>query len=99
MSSMFPPLTEDSPDSWDLMATEVTNRWRTAHPRRALIAELLALKRRKQGREGGKPHLLEMVERHPFQAFKAHRQWLLHLVRLRAEGKDNIDGTDGLEIA
>ena len=63
-----------------------------AYPRRAFVAELLAFKRRRQGREGGRPNLLEMVERQPFQASKAHDQWLLHLVRLRAVGRDDFSG-------
>ena len=87
----FPP-TEDSPDAWDALAAEASSRWAKAHPRRAFVAEMLAFKRRKKGREGGRPNLLEMVERKPFQASKAHHQWLLHLVRLRAEGRDDFNG-------
>jgi hypothetical protein len=91
MTTIYFPQTEDSPDAWDALAAEASSRWAKVHPRRAFVAEMLAFKRRKQGRERGRPNLLEMVERHPFQASKAHHQWLLHLVRLRAEGKDDFD--------
>ena len=90
MTTIYFPPTEDSPDAWDALAAEVSSRWAKAHPRRAFVAEMLAFKRRKQGREGGRPNLLEMVERKPFQASKAHHQWLLHLIRLRAQGKDDF---------
>jgi hypothetical protein len=90
-SIQFPP-TEDSPDAWDALSAETSSRWAKAYPRRAFVAEMLAFKRRKQGRERGRPNLLEMVERQPFQASKAHHQWLLHLVRLRAEGRDDFSG-------
>ena len=90
MTSIRFPLTEDSPDAWDALTAEASSRWAKEHPRRAFVAEMLAFKRRKQGREGGRPNLLEMVERKPFQASKAHHQWLLHLVRLRAQGKDDF---------
>ena len=56
------------------------------------MAVLVARRHRRQGREAGWPHLLEMVERQPLEAFKAHHQWLLHLARLRAEGRDDFDG-------
>ena len=92
MTSIRFPRTEDSPDAWDALAAEASSRWAKAYPRRAFVAEMLAFKRRKQGREGGRPNLLEMVERKPFQASKAHHQWLLHLVRLRAQGKDDFNG-------
>ena len=86
------PLTEDSPDAWDALAAEANSRWNKAHPVRAALAALVARRRRKQGREAGWPHLLELVERQPFQARKAHYRWFMHLVRLRAEGRDDVDG-------
>ena len=90
-SIQFPP-TEDSPDAWDALAAEANSRWNKAHPVRAALAALVARRRRKQGREAGWPHLLEMVERQPFQARKAHYRWFIHLVRLRAEGRDDFSG-------
>ena len=92
MTSIRFPLTEDSPDAWDELAAEASRRWSTAHPVRAALTALAALWRRKQGREAGWPPLLEMVERHPVQARKAHYRWFIHLVRLRAEGRDDYDG-------
>ena len=87
----FPPI-EDSPDAWDALAAEASSRWSKEHPRRALLVGLLAFKRKRQGRSAGRPNLLEMVERQPLEAFKAHHQWLLHLARLRAQGRDGFDG-------
>ena len=92
MTSIRFPLTEDSPDAWDALAAEASRRWSKEHPARAALGALVARRRRKQGREAGWPHLLEMVERQPFEALKAHHQWLLHLARLRAEGRDDFSG-------
>ncbi len=92
MTTIWSPRTEDSPDAWDELAAEASGRWIKAHPVRAALAALVARRHRKQGREAGWPHLLEMVERHPVQAFKARCRWLLHLARLRAEGRDDFDG-------
>jgi hypothetical protein len=92
MTTIWFPLTEDSPDAWNALAAEANSRWNKAHPVRAALAALVAYRHRKQGREAGWPHLLEMVERHPVQAFKARCRWLLHLARLRAEGRDDVDG-------
>ena len=92
MTSIRFPLTEDSPDTWDALTAEASSRWSKAHPVRAALAALAARRRRKQGQEAGWPHLLEMVERQPFQARKAHYRWFIHLVRLRAEGRDGFSG-------
>ena len=92
MTTIYFPPTEDSPDAWDALAAEVNSRWSKAHPVHAALAALVARRRRKQGQEAGWPHLLEMVERKPFQARKAHHQWLQHLIRLRAQGKDDFSG-------
>ena len=92
MTTIYFPPTEDSPDAWDALAAEANSRWNKAHPVRAALAALVARRRRKQGREAGWPHLLEMVERQPFQARKAHYRWFIHLVRLRAEGRDDFSG-------
>ena len=92
MTSIRFPLTEDSPDAWDVLAAEARIHWSKEHPRRALLVGLLAFKRKRQGRSAGRPNQLEMVERQPFEALKAHHQWLLHLARLRAEGRDNFSG-------
>lgn len=85
MTSWTPPVTDDSPDGWDLMATEASKRWSRAHPVRAGIAALVALWRRRQGHGAGVPPAAELVERKPFQALRAKYQWLLHLARLSAE--------------
>ena len=92
MTSIRFPLTEDSPDAWDALTAEASSRWAKAYPRRALLVGLLAFKRKRQGRSAGRPNLLEMVQRQPFEALKAHHQWLLHLARLRDEGRDDFDG-------
>ncbi len=92
MTTIYFPPTEDSPDAWDALAAEASSRWSKANPVRAALAALVASRRRKQGQEAGWPHLLEIVERQPFQARKAHYRWLIHLVRLRAEGKDDFNG-------
>ena len=88
MTTIWFPRTEDSPDAWDALAAEASSRWSKEHP----LVGLLAFKRKRQGRSAGRPNLLEMVERQPLEAFKAHHQWLLHLARLRAEGRDDFDG-------
>jgi len=86
MTSLFPLVTDDDrPDAWDLMAAEVSKRWRRKHPVRAGGAALVALWHRKRGCKAGLPPALELVERSPFQAFKARYRWLLHLHRLRGE--------------
>lgn len=92
MTTIYFPPTEDSPDAWDELASGASSRWIKAHPVRAALAALVAYRHRKQGREAGWPHLLELVERHPVQAFKARCRWLLHLARLRAESRDDFDG-------
>ena len=92
MTTIWFPRTEDSPDAWDELASAASSRWIKAHPVRAALAALVACRRRKQGQEAGWPHLVEMVERHPFQARKAHYRWFMHLVRLRAEGRDDYSG-------
>ena len=92
MTTIWFPQTEDSPDAWDELAAEASGRWIKAHPVRAALAALVARRHRKQGREAGWPPLLEMLERQPFQARKAHYRWFIHLLRLRAEGRDDFDG-------
>jgi len=92
MTTIWFPRTEDSPDAWDELASAASIRWIKAHPVRAALAALVAYRHRKQGREAGWPPLLEIVERHPIQAFKARCRWLLHLARLRAESRDDFDG-------
>ena len=90
MTTWIPPETEDSPDVWDALSEETSRRWAKAHPCRAALAELFAYNRRKQGQEAGWPHLMEVVEREPFQARKACHRWLVYLSRLRAEGRDDF---------
>ena len=85
MTTWTPPETEDSPDVWDALSAETSSRWSKAHPLRAALASLVALKRRKQGREAGWPHLLELVSRKPLEALLAYHRWRVYLERLRAE--------------
>lgn len=88
MTSWTPPETEDSPDVWDALSAEISSRWSKAYPVRAALASLVALKRRKQGREAGWPHLLELVSRKPLEALLAYHRWRVYLERLRAEDMD-----------
>ena len=90
MTSWIPPLTEDSPVAWDLMAAEASRHWSKEHPVRSRIAALEARRRRKQGHAADVPPVAELVERSSFQALRGRRQWLLHLARLKAAGKDDF---------
>jgi len=72
------------------MAAEASRRWSKEHPVRSRIAALEARRRRKQGLAADVPPVAELMERSSSQALRAQHQWLLHLARLKAAGKDDF---------